>query len=74
VFYENLNWETDGWRYLEMAPYGWYDGAQDSNGVYIGDNDPVFQWGAYGYAVNTPATAIGLGVSNTSKNGLEKNI
>jgi uncharacterized repeat protein (TIGR02543 family) len=68
VFYENPNWETDGWRYLEAAPYGWYDGAQDSIGAYSGDDDPFFQWGAYGYAVDPPATAtaIGIGESNTA--------
>jgi uncharacterized repeat protein (TIGR02543 family) len=68
VFYENPNWETDGWRYLEAAPYGWYDGAQDSIGAYSGDDDPFFQWGAYGYAVDPPATAtaIGTGESNTA--------
>jgi len=67
VFYENPHWETDGWRYLEAAPYGWYAGDTDSNGAYSGEEDPTFQWGAYGYAVDPPATAtaIGTGAINT---------
>lgn len=68
VFYENPNWEIDGWRYLEAAPYGWYDGATDSSGAYSGDEDPYFQWGAYKYAVepSAEATAIGAGAINTA--------
>lgn len=68
VFYENPNWETDDWRYLEAAPYGWYQGAQDSNGDYTGDDDPKFEWGAYGYTVDpsATATAIGTGYNNTA--------
>jgi uncharacterized repeat protein (TIGR02543 family) len=68
VFYENPNWETDGWRYLEAAPYGWYDGEADSLGAYSGDDDPFFQWGVYEYSVNPTviAQAIGSGVSNTA--------
>jgi uncharacterized repeat protein (TIGR02543 family) len=68
VFYENPNYAADGWRYLEAAPYGWYDGAIDSYGAYTGDADPGFQWGAYGYAVepSARATAIGSGASNTA--------
>lgn len=67
VFYENPNWETDGWRYLEAAPYGWYKGESDSSGAYTGEYDPSFQWGAYGYAVDpsAQATGIGTGASNT---------
>ena len=67
VFYENPHWETDGWRYLEAAPYGWYAGDTDSNGAYRGEEDPTFQWGAFGYAVDPPATAtaIGTGAINT---------
>jgi hypothetical protein len=67
VFYENPNYIADGWRYLEAAPYGWYDGDPDSSG-YSGDADPNFQWGAYDYAVDpsATATAIGSGASNTA--------
>jgi hypothetical protein len=55
-------------RYLEAAPYGWYDGDTDSQGEYSGDDDPRFQWGVYGYAVDPPATAtaIGSGATNTA--------
>jgi uncharacterized repeat protein (TIGR02543 family) len=68
VFYENPNYETDGWRYLEAAPYGWYDGTQDSHGAYIGDDDPYFQWGVFGYTVEPTATAtsVGTGTTNTT--------
>lgn len=68
VFYENPNYVADGWRYLEAAPYGWYDGETDSYGPYTGDNDPRFQWGTDEYAGNPLATstAIGSGASNTS--------
>lgn len=67
VFYENPNWETDGWRYLEAAPYGWYNGETDSSGAYSGDEDPYFQWGVYIYPIDPPAkaTAVGTGMSNT---------
>ena len=58
VFYENPNWETDGWQYLEAAPSGWYDGG----------NDPSVQWGAYGYTVepSARATSIGFGETNST--------
>jgi uncharacterized repeat protein (TIGR02543 family) len=71
VFYENPTYATDDWRYLEAAPYGWDYGAIDSIGIYFGsigvyyhdnsDDDPTFQWGAFGYAVEPPATATGVG-------------
>ncbi len=57
VFYENPNWESESWRYLEAAPDGWYGGA----------SDPRFQWGLTGDhtdLINTEA-AIGTGKSNT---------
>jgi hypothetical protein len=68
VFYENPNYIADGWRYLEAAPYGWYDGDTDSIGDYSGDDDPRFQWGIYDYAVDpsATATAIGSGATNTA--------
>jgi len=71
VFYENPNWKTDGWRYLEAAPYGWYDGDTDSRGTYTGEDDPRFQWGAgsmdIGYEVYPSATeeTLGSGKTNT---------
>ncbi len=69
VFYENPNWKVDGWKYLEAAPDGWYDGDADSDGVYSSeDGDPFFQWGASGYVLNpsTTGTGIGTGSSNTA--------
>lgn len=69
VFYENPNWKVDGWKYLEAAPDGWYDGDADSHGVYSSeDGDPFFQWGASGYVLNpsTTGTGIGTGSSNTA--------
>ncbi len=69
VFYENPNYEDDGWRYLEAAPQGWYQGETDSNGVYKGPSDPLFQWGVYGIEIGLEAqgTAVGTGASNTAK-------
>lgn len=66
IFYDKGLYR-DGWQYLEAAPYGWYEGATDSNGSYSGDEDPCFQWGAFGYAIDPPATeaAVGSGVRNT---------
>lgn len=68
VFYENPNYETDGWRYLEAAPFGWYKGTTDSGGEYTGDEDPLFQWGAYGYSIEGHVwdPAIGAGVHMTA--------
>ncbi|MDC7244532.1 MAG: DUF1566 domain-containing protein [Sphaerochaetaceae bacterium] len=56
VFYDKGVY-SDGWRYLEMAPYGWYGGARD----------PSVQWGAKGYEVVPAATetAAGSGAENT---------
>jgi hypothetical protein len=58
VFYENPDYETDGWRYLEAAPAGWSGSADDPGKV----------WGGYGTAVEGgTGTAIGTGSSNTQK-------
>jgi uncharacterized repeat protein (TIGR02543 family) len=67
VFYENPNYTIDGWRYLEAAPYGWYKGETHSYGAYTSNDDPEFQWGAYGYEINpsAKATGIGSGATNT---------
>jgi hypothetical protein len=60
VFYDKGSYGDGDWRYLEAAPYGWYDG----------DVDPgtQFQWGARGYAVDpsAKATAVGTGENNTA--------
>lgn len=67
VFYENPNYEKDGWRYLEAAPYGWYEGETDSFGQYTGDDDPLFQWGVYNNYIDPSLTTteIGSGAANT---------
>ena len=57
VFYENPNWETDGWRYLEAAPAGWSGAAAD----------PSKEWGGYNTLVGGTGTAIGTGAGNTQK-------
>lgn len=53
VFYENPNYATDGWRYLEAAP---------AINEYTGK-----VWGGYGTAVGGTGTGIGTGASNTQK-------
>ncbi|GEM_PF-6626022 len=68
VFYENPDYETDGWRYLEAAPFGWYDWETDPLGSGTGMGDPYCQWGAYGYFVDNGFeghTVIGTGARNT---------
>jgi uncharacterized repeat protein (TIGR02543 family) len=67
VFYENPDYEQDGWRYLEAAPYGWFDGDADSKGAYNGEDDPFFQWGACNYSVTPTSreTKIGSGLQNS---------
>ncbi|MDA3938244.1 MAG: hypothetical protein PF693_02905 [Spirochaetia bacterium] len=55
IFYINPDYETDGWRYLEAAPYGW-----DSGGT-----DPELRWGTWGNTVGTTGTLIGDGLANT---------
>jgi hypothetical protein len=58
VFYENPDYESDGWRYLEAAPAGWSGLAED----------PGKAWGGFGTAVvGGTGTAIGTGASNTQK-------
>jgi hypothetical protein len=57
VFFENPNWETDGWRFLEAAPAGWSSSAEDPREV----------WGGYGTSVGETGTGIGTGASNTQK-------
>jgi uncharacterized repeat protein (TIGR02543 family) len=57
VFYDKGSY-SDGWRYLEAAPSGWYNGG----------SDPLMQWGVYGYTVkpSAKATAVGTGEANTA--------
>ena len=58
VFYENPNYATEAWRYLEAAP---------STSWFVDGHDPLFDWGIYNYDIAPPATAtaIGTGKSNT---------
>lgn len=67
IFYVDTENDFD-WTYLEAAPYGWYQGATDSNGAYSGDDDPSFQWGANGYTVipSVTGTAVGTGETSTA--------
>lgn len=57
VFYENPNYATDGWRYMEAAPAGWSGVAED----------PYKVWGGYKTTVGGTGTAIGTGAGNTQK-------
>lgn len=60
VFYDKGSY-SDGWRYLEAAPDGWYDG----------DDDPSFEWGGHGTDIGgddsgspPELTGIGYGEAN----------
>jgi uncharacterized repeat protein (TIGR02543 family) len=48
---------SDGWRYMEAAPYGWFNGGAD----------PEIQWGPIGTLVGGTSSGIGTGASNTDK-------
>ncbi len=52
IFYENPNWATDGWRYLEAAPL-----STEWSGK---------KWGGKEYTINATGTAIGTGKTNTA--------
>lgn len=67
VFYDKGTC-SNGWQYLEAAPYGWYEGTTDSDGPYSGEEDPFFEWGVCGFPIDPSAlgTAIGSGMSNTA--------
>jgi uncharacterized repeat protein (TIGR02543 family) len=54
IFYDKGSY-SDGWRYMEVAPYGWYNGGAD----------PGIQWGGYGTTVGGTSTAVGAGAANT---------
>jgi hypothetical protein len=59
IFYDDEADGVDdipGYRYLEAAPYGWYNGG----------DDPRIQWGVYGYTVKPSATATGVGTGKTN--------
>ncbi len=53
VFYDKGS-DVDGWRYIEAAPYGWFDGG----------DDPLMIWGGYGISIGT-AESVGTGRNNT---------
>ena len=59
IFYDDEADGVDdipGYRYLEAAPYGWYNGGAD----------PHFEWGAYGYTVSPSATGTGVGTGKAN--------
>jgi hypothetical protein len=58
VFYDKGSYGDDGWRYLEAAPYRWFNGS----------TDPKMQWGAITYTVDpsAKATAVGTGEADTA--------
>jgi len=58
IFYENPNYEADGWRYLEAAPAGWSGGSGDP-GYRFGYHRPVVVVGT--------GEGIGSGKENTQK-------
>ncbi len=69
IFYDDEADGVDnipGYRFLELAPFGWYD--TDGDGEYWEDPDPrLFQWGVNGYYITPNGTApeIGAGLTNT---------
>ncbi len=56
VFYENPDYATDTWRYLEAAPYGWSDGNED----------PLVQWGVMHRDISPSALGIAVGTGYTN--------
>jgi uncharacterized repeat protein (TIGR02543 family) len=59
IFYDDEADGVDnipGYRYLEAAPYGWYNGG----------DDPAFEWGGSGNTVGTTLSEIGFGAANTA--------
>lgn len=56
IFY-GKGYESEGWRYLEAAPYGWYNGG----------GDPRVPWGGYGTSTGAVDTKIGRGKTNTER-------
>jgi hypothetical protein len=60
VFYENPNWETDNWRYLEAAPAEWSGNPSDPSYIF-GHHRPE--------GTNTMVgtdTVVGTGAANTT--------
>lgn len=56
IFYDK-GYYSYHWRYLEAAPYGWYDGGED----------PLFKWGGYNTPIEGTQTSIGSGKLNTER-------
>ena len=59
IFYDDEADGVDdipGYRFLEAAPCGWYNGG----------DDPVFEWGGFGTPVGTTHSKIGLGEDHTA--------
>ncbi|ADY14213.1 immunoglobulin-like domain-containing protein [Sphaerochaeta globosa] len=70
VFYENPNYEADGWRYLEAAPADWYDWETNPINSEYGWGDAYCQWGSFGYYVDNGFNGygeIGQGEISTQK-------
>ena len=56
--------DISGYRYLEAAPYGWYD--TDGDLVYLEDDDPKFEWARYLTPIGRTEADLGAGSNNTS--------
>lgn len=63
IFYENPNYETDGWRYLEAAT----SDLKVDRGSSSGMSEKSIQWSGDGVVTGATGTAIGTGISNTQK-------
>jgi hypothetical protein len=60
IFYDDEADGVDdivGYRYLEAAPYGWFNGEED----------PDIVWGGYGTLVDGTELGVGSGKTNTEK-------
>ena len=55
IFYDKGSL-TDGWQYLEAAPYGWYNSG----------DDPLLPWGGSGTSVGNTSTLLETGEANTA--------
>jgi len=60
IFYENVNYEADGWRYLEAAPAGWNGSPGDPTAIF------GYYWNGTAFQTAGTAAEVGSGENNTT--------